>query len=45
VNDKAQATSDMHYNISQPVDLVFNAIKNLVELADHANSPLTPQQI
>ena len=36
---------NMHFNISQPVDMVFNAIKDLVELSDQANSPTTENQI
>ena len=34
----------MHYDISQPVDVVFNTIEDLADLADHGNSPMTAQQ-
>jgi hypothetical protein len=36
---------NMHYDISQPVDTVFNAIDDLSELADHAASPMSEQQM
>jgi hypothetical protein len=36
---------NLHYDISQPVDTVFNSIDDLAELADHGNSPMTPQQM
>jgi hypothetical protein len=34
----------MHYDITQPVDTVFNTIEDLADLADHAASPMTQQQ-
>ena len=34
----------MHYDISQPVDNVFNTIDNLADLAEQAESPMTAQQ-
>lgn len=36
---------NMQYDISQPVDVVFNAIDDLSELAEHASSPMSPQQL
>jgi hypothetical protein len=38
---------NMHYDISQPVDTVFNSIDDLSDLADHAMSPspMTEQQM
>jgi hypothetical protein len=36
---------NMPYDISQPVDTVFNAIEDLSDLAEHANSPMTMQQM
>jgi hypothetical protein len=36
---------NLHYDISQPVDTVFNAIDDLSELAEHAGSPMSPQQM
>jgi hypothetical protein len=37
----------MHYDISQPVDTIFNCIDDLSDLADHAMSPspMTDQQM
>jgi hypothetical protein len=35
----------MHYDILQPVDTVFNTIDDLTDLAEHAHSPMTPQQM
>jgi hypothetical protein len=45
VKAKESATYHMHYDISQPVDTVFNAIEDLTDLAEHANSPLSAQQM
>lgn len=39
-----QTVSTMQFDISQPVDSVFNAIADLCELAEYANNPLTEQQ-
>ena len=36
---------NLHFDISQPVDNVFNSIADLAELADHANSPMTMRQM
>mgnify|MGYP001810554257 CR=1 FL=1 len=36
---------NLHFDISQPVDLIFNAIEDLSALASHANSPMTQQQM
>ena len=44
VKAKELAIYNMPFDISQPVDFVFNAIDNLSELAEHANLALTPQQ-
>jgi hypothetical protein len=45
VKAKEAAILGMHYDISQPVDIVFNAIDDLSDLAEHALSPLSPQQM
>jgi hypothetical protein len=45
VKAKEMELYNMHYDISQPVDTVFSAIDDLSELADHANSPMTAQQM
>ena len=39
------AVYSMHYSILLPVDTVFNSIDDLADLAGHANSPLTSQQM
>jgi hypothetical protein len=44
VKAKEQEAYAMHYDISQPVDTVFNAIDDLSDLAEHANSPMSAQQ-
>ena len=33
------------YDLSQPVDVIFNAIDDLLELADHAGIPMSPDQL
>ena len=35
----------MHYNLSHPVDIIFNAIEEYSKLADHASQPLTTIQL
>ena len=45
VKAKEMATFNMHYDISLPVNTVFNAIDDLTDLAEHALSPLSPQQL
>jgi hypothetical protein len=45
VKAKEMSTFNMHYDISLPVDTVFNTIDDLVDLAEHALSPMTPQQM
>jgi hypothetical protein len=45
VKAKEMSTYNMHYDISQPVDTVFNTIDDLADLAEHALSPMTPQQM
>jgi hypothetical protein len=45
VKAKEMELYNMHYDISQPVDTVFNCIDDLSELADHAGSPMSPQQM
>jgi hypothetical protein len=40
---KEQALCTMSYSIALPVDDVFDAIDDLEELADHANSPLSTE--
>ena len=36
---------NLHFDISQPVDIIFNAIEDLSVLAAHANSPISTQQM
>jgi hypothetical protein len=45
VKAKEMVTLNMHYDISLPVDTVFNAIDDLVDLAEHALSPMSMQQM
>jgi hypothetical protein len=45
VKAKEMSTLNMHYDISLPVDTVFNAIDDLVDLAEHALSPMSLQQM
>jgi hypothetical protein len=45
VRAKEMEVYNMHWDISQPVDTVFNSIDDLFELADHANSPMSAQQM
>ena len=45
VKAKEMSTYHMHYDISQPVDTVFNTSDDLTDLAEHALSPMTPQQM
>jgi hypothetical protein len=45
VKAKEMELYNMHYDISQPVDIVFNCIDDLSELADHAGSPMSAQQM
>jgi hypothetical protein len=44
VTAKQQALYSMHYDITQPVDTVFNTIEDLADLSEHALSPMTAQQ-
>jgi hypothetical protein len=44
VTAKQQALYSMHYDITQPVDTIFNTIEDLADLAEHALSPMTAQQ-
>lgn len=45
IKTKELALVHMPFDISQPVDTVFNAIDDLSDLAEHANSALTSQQM
>jgi hypothetical protein len=45
VKAKEMELYNMHYDISQPVDTVFNCINDLSDLAEHVSSPMTPQQM
>jgi hypothetical protein len=44
VKAKEQEAYVMHYNIFQPVDMVFNTMDDLSDLAEHANSRMSAQQ-
>ncbi len=47
VKAKEMEIYNMHHDISQPVDTVFNSIDDLSDLADHATAPapMTEQQM
>jgi hypothetical protein len=45
VKAKEMSTFNMQYDISLPVDTVFTAIDDLIDLAEHALSPMSPQQM
>jgi hypothetical protein len=45
VKAKEMELLNMHYDISQPVDNVFNNIDDLSDLAETANSPMSSQQM
>jgi len=45
IRTKENAIYNMAFDISQPVDTVFNAIEDLADLAEHANSALSHQQM
>jgi hypothetical protein len=45
VKTKEMELYNMFYDISQPVDTVCNCIDDLSELANHAGSPMSPQQM
>jgi hypothetical protein len=45
VRAKEAEVYNLHFDVSQPVDLIFNAIEDLSTLAAHANSPMTEQQM
>jgi hypothetical protein len=45
VKAKEMELYNMHYDISQPIDTVFNCIDDLAELAEHATSPMSAQQM
>jgi hypothetical protein len=45
IRTKENAIYNMAFDISQPVDTVFNAIDDLADLAEHAHSALSHQQM
>jgi hypothetical protein len=45
IRDKRNSIDNMAFDISMPVDTVFNAIDDLADLAEHANSALSHQQM
>ena len=44
VQAKEQSTANMEYSIVMPVDVVFDAIEDLSDLAEHGMSPITSQK-
>lgn len=45
VKTKDAELTNMTFDLSQPIDIVFNAIEDLSALAIHAHSPMTAQQM
>lgn len=45
VKSKEMSTYHMPFDLSQPVDNVFNAIDDLADLAEHGLSPMTKEQM
>jgi hypothetical protein len=45
VKTKEMELLNMHYDISQPVNNVFTSINDLSDLAESANSPMSPQHM
>ena len=45
VKEKEVELFHMHFEIIQPIDTVFNAIEDLADLAEHATSPMSSQQM
>jgi hypothetical protein len=45
VKAKEMELCQMHCDISQPVDTVFNSIDDLSDVSENANSPMTEQQM
>ena len=42
---KEHELSSMHFDLSHPVDIVFNAIEDLSKLAEHARQPMSQMQL
>ena len=45
VKAKEIEVTNLHFDISLPVDIIFNAIEDLSALSTHASSPITNQQM
>ena len=45
IMSKEHGLANLHYDLSHPVDIVFNAIKDLSELAEHACQPMSQMQL
>jgi hypothetical protein len=45
VKAKERELHQMHYDISQPVDTIFNSIDDLSDVSENMNSPMTEQQM
>jgi hypothetical protein len=45
IMSKEHELATMHYDLSHPVDIVFNAIEDLSELAAHARQPMSQMQL
>ena len=45
IMSKEHELSSMHFDLSHPVDIVFNAIEDLSKLAEHARQPMSQMQL
>lgn len=45
IMQKEMELQSLHFDLSHPVDIVFNAIEDLSELADHAGQPMSAMQM
>jgi len=43
IHAKETAIRNMHFDLSMPIDSVFNAVEDLADLAEHAHSAWTPE--
>ena len=45
IMSKEHELATMHYDLSHPVEIVFNAIEDLSELTEHAHQPMSQMQL
>ena len=44
LQEKHDATTKLTYDVSEPIDVIFNAVEDLCEIADLAGCPFSPRQ-